>query len=69
MAVALTDLKTVRKFVEQLEEEGAEVKLDLEAGTVEALDDGIAVYKGIRKGAKGQPWIVRTQNSPRFTWN
>lgn len=67
--VCMTDTKTVERFMVDLEEEGCECVLDLEAGTCEAKDDGQTVYKGVRKGAAGQPWIVRCSNSDRIKFN
>ena len=37
---------------------GAEVKQDNTAGTVECTCRGEILFKALRKGAAGQPWIV-----------
>lgn len=67
--VCMTNAATVRKFMEQLEAEGCECALDLEAGLATATDDGQRVYWALRKGAKGQPWIVRCTDSERIKFN
>ncbi len=65
--VCLSTTKVVREFLDRLEADGCEVKLDLEAGTATATDDGEVVYRALQKG-KGQPWIVRCTNSRRISW-
>ncbi len=43
---------------------GALVKQDDLAGTVEATLQGETLFKAIRKGPKGQPWLV--MYNPKF---
>lgn len=66
--VCMTDTKTVMKFMNELLENGCECTYDLQAGTAEAVDDGVTVYKALRKGSS-QPWIVRCTNTERFTFS
>lgn len=37
---------------------GAQVKRDRTAGTVEVTCRGEIIFKALRKGAAGQPWII-----------
>jgi hypothetical protein len=43
---------------------GAQVKCDRTAGTVEATCRGEIIFKALRKGAAGQPWLV--MYNPKF---
>jgi hypothetical protein len=62
----MTDTKTVMKFLNDLAANECIVTYDLQAGVCEAKDGNTVVYKGIRKGASGEPWIVRCTNTERI---
>ncbi len=61
----LTDTTTVKKFMKMLEEAGCECRLDMEAGTALAIDDGHVIYKALQKGRNG-PWIAQTMDTDRI---
>lgn len=63
--VCMTDTKTVKRFMADLLANDCECVLDLQAGTAEAKDGNITVYKALQKG-KGQPWIVAYENTERI---
>lgn len=65
--VCLSNTKTVKKFLADLEADGCEVKLDMEAGTATATDDGVRVYAALQKG-RGGAWIVRCMDGGRIKW-
>lgn len=67
--ICMTDTKTVKKFMTDLKANDCECTLDLQNGICEAKDGNTTVYKGIRKGPEGQPWIIRTQNSERIKFS
>lgn len=46
------------------------VELDIVEGTLVVRDpDKKTVYRALRKGRKGQPWIVLCFNSRYITWS
>ena len=48
----------VQAIIKQAQAAGAKVDYQAEAGTVTVKNDGRTIYRGIRKGNVGQPWIV-----------
>lgn len=65
--VSMATTTTVKAALKGLKDQGCDVTLNTKAGTAEAKDGAVVVYKALQKG-RGQPWIVRTSNSDRVTW-
>jgi len=49
---------TIKAKAKEVSDNGGKVERDDVAGTIEASFDGETIFKGIRKGAKGEPWII-----------
>ncbi len=66
--VCMAKTRTVKNFIRILRDNGCHVQLDMAAGTAVAKDGDTVVYRAIRKGKSGQPWIVRCESTERFQW-
>jgi hypothetical protein len=65
--VALAKTVTVRGWQHRLDREGCQIEGSWDVGHLKAYDGDTVVYTALQKG-HGGPWIVRTANSDRISW-
>ena len=68
MKSALMITSDVNAIVKRLADAGCLVEHRKRSGTIEVRDSATTVMRALRKGSRGQPWIVRFFESNRIKW-